>query len=34
MSKNVRSAFVLFFCGNKVLSLLENIGLMGIESPP
>ena len=29
----VRSAVVLFFIGNEGLSLLENIGLMGVEYP-
>ena len=30
----VRGALVLFFCGNEGLSLLENIGLMGVPYPP
>lgn len=30
----VRNAFVLFFCGNEGLSLLENLGLMGVPYPP
>ena len=25
---------MLFFCGNEGLSLLENIGLMGVPYPP
>jgi toxin secretion/phage lysis holin len=29
----VRSAVVLFFIGNEGLSLLENVGLMGVEYP-
>ena len=29
----VRSAVVLFFIGNEGLSLLENIGLMGVKYP-
>ena len=29
----VRSAVMLFFIGNEGLSLLENIGLMGVEYP-
>lgn len=29
----VRSAVMLFFVGNEGLSLLENIGLMGVEYP-
>ena len=29
----VRSAVLLFFIGNEGLSLLENIGLMGVEYP-
>ena len=29
----VRSAVVLFFVGNEGLSLLENIGLMGVKYP-
>jgi len=29
----VKNAFVLFFCGNEGLSLLENIGLMGVKYP-
>ena len=29
-----RNAFVLFFCGNEGLSLLENLGLMGVPYPP
>lgn len=30
----VRNAFILFFCGNEGLSLLENLGLMGVPYPP
>lgn len=30
----VRSAVSLFFIGNEGLSLLENVGLMGVEYPP
>lgn len=29
----IRSAIALFFIGNEGLSLLENIGLMGVEYP-
>lgn len=30
----VRMAVILFFVGNEGLSLLENIGLMGVKYPP
>lgn len=29
----IRTAVVLFFCGNEGLSLLENLGLMGVPFP-
>lgn len=29
----IRSAIILFFVGNEGLSLLENVGLMGVEYP-
>lgn len=29
----VRTAMILFFCGNEGLSLLENLGLMGVPFP-
>ena len=32
-SNYIRTAVVLFFCGNEGLSLLENLGLMGVPSP-
>lgn len=32
-SNFVRSAVVLFFIGNEGLSLLENLGLMGVDYP-
>lgn len=30
----IRTALVLFFAGNEGLSLLENVGLMGVPYPP
>lgn len=30
----VRTAVILFFAGNEGLSLLENVGLMGVPFPP
>lgn len=32
-SNYIRTAVVLFFCGNEGLSLLENLGLMGVPFP-
>lgn len=29
-----RTAVILFFCANEGLSILENIGMMGVEYPP
>lgn len=30
----IQSAVILAFCANEVISLIENVGLMGVKIPP